>query len=206
MLCSRFLKPPHSSASRPHLQATERAFDLVLAAYAFTLRQTLRFHPVAMIISVALVGRHRLPVRQGADGVHPERGHRPAAGADRRPAGRRLRGDDGASAARPPISSPPTRTWRRLAHDRPGGNQGRMFIELKPREERDAHRPTRSSRNCGRSWRGAWRPGLPAESAAHPHRGQQLAQHLPVHAAESRHGGAVRGGADARGGDADCRA
>src|SRR5204863_7397362 len=56
MLCARFLKPPHETHHGWLYKLTERGFDLTQAAYAFTLRQTLRFHPVAMIISVALLG------------------------------------------------------------------------------------------------------------------------------------------------------
>src|SRR5437762_11015876 len=49
MLCARFLKPPHETHHGWLYKLTERGFDLTQAAYAFTLRQTLRFHPVAMI-------------------------------------------------------------------------------------------------------------------------------------------------------------
>ncbi len=53
MLCSRFLKPPHSEKHGRFYNATERMFDAWLNAYAWSLRQTIRFKGTTMIVSAA---------------------------------------------------------------------------------------------------------------------------------------------------------
>ncbi len=53
MLCSRFLKAPHSQKHGRFYNATERMFDAWLNAYAWSLRQTIRFKGTTMIISAA---------------------------------------------------------------------------------------------------------------------------------------------------------
>jgi hydrophobic/amphiphilic exporter-1 (mainly G- bacteria), HAE1 family len=55
MLCSRFLKPPHAMKHGRFYNATERAFQLWLRLYDVTLRGALRYHPVTMGISIALL-------------------------------------------------------------------------------------------------------------------------------------------------------
>jgi len=135
MLCSRFLRPPHETTHGLMFRATERVFDMILAAYAWTLRHTLRFRPVAMAVSVALlVGTYYLYTKvptgfipsedtgqimaqtEGVQGIGFEamREHQLQAA--------QIVADD------PNVSS--------MAHMIQNGNQGRIFIELKPREER----------------------------------------------------------------------
>jgi hydrophobic/amphiphilic exporter-1 (mainly G- bacteria), HAE1 family len=55
MLCSRFLKPPHSQKHGWAFNATERMFDGWLRLYDWSLRLSLRFHAVTMGISIALL-------------------------------------------------------------------------------------------------------------------------------------------------------
>jgi HAE1 family hydrophobic/amphiphilic exporter-1 len=55
MLCSRFLKPPHTQKHGWFYNATERIFQLWLRLYDVTLRGAMRFHPVTMAISIALL-------------------------------------------------------------------------------------------------------------------------------------------------------
>ena len=55
MLCSRFLKPPHAQKHGWFYNGTERLFQLWLKAYDVTLRGAMRFHPVTMGVSVALL-------------------------------------------------------------------------------------------------------------------------------------------------------
>jgi len=55
MLCSRFLKPPHTQKHGAFYNATERMFGLWLKLYDVTLRGALRFHVVTMAVSVALL-------------------------------------------------------------------------------------------------------------------------------------------------------
>jgi HAE1 family hydrophobic/amphiphilic exporter-1 len=53
MLCSRFLKAPHSEKHGRFYNLTERMFDAWLNAYAWSLRQTIRFKGTTMIVSAA---------------------------------------------------------------------------------------------------------------------------------------------------------
>jgi HAE1 family hydrophobic/amphiphilic exporter-1 len=55
MLCSRFLKPPHSQKHGWFYKATERMFDSWLRTYDWTLQWSLKHHVVTMAISVALL-------------------------------------------------------------------------------------------------------------------------------------------------------
>ncbi len=55
MLCSRFLKPLHSMDHGWAYNAVERTFDAWLRGYAWTLRQTIRFKGVTMLVSAALL-------------------------------------------------------------------------------------------------------------------------------------------------------
>ena len=55
MLCSRFMKPPHTQKHGWFYNATERMFELWLRTYDWTLRGALRFHPITMAISIALL-------------------------------------------------------------------------------------------------------------------------------------------------------
>jgi HAE1 family hydrophobic/amphiphilic exporter-1 len=54
MLCSRFLKPPHSQKHGFFYNATERMFDAWLRLYDWTLRLTLKHRAIVMAVSVAL--------------------------------------------------------------------------------------------------------------------------------------------------------
>ena len=56
MLCSRFLRPPHARAHGWLYNATERLFDLWLRLYDWTLRWTLRFRAVTMVLSLVILG------------------------------------------------------------------------------------------------------------------------------------------------------
>jgi len=135
MLCSRFLKPPHSIRHGRLFQMTERGFDAILAGYSWTLRQTLRFRPVAMLVSAALVAGTvylfmKIPTGfipsqdmgqlqaqiEGAQGIGFQAMMEKQLEADRI-----IRADPNVAA---------------LAHMLPGGNNGRMFLELKPRNQR----------------------------------------------------------------------
>jgi hydrophobic/amphiphilic exporter-1 (mainly G- bacteria), HAE1 family len=55
MLASRFLRPPHAQRHGWLYNAIESAFNGWLKLYDWTLRASLRFHPVTMAISVALL-------------------------------------------------------------------------------------------------------------------------------------------------------
>ncbi len=55
MLCSRFLKPPHSMRHGRLYNAIERVFDASLRSYGWTLTQTIRFKAATMIVSALLL-------------------------------------------------------------------------------------------------------------------------------------------------------
>ena len=55
MLCSRFLKPPHAQKHGWFYNAFERMFDAWLKLYDWTLQVSLRFSPITMGISIALL-------------------------------------------------------------------------------------------------------------------------------------------------------
>ena len=55
MLCSRFLKPPHSMRHGFLYNAIEKMFDAWLSAYSWTLTQTIRFKGTTMVVSALLL-------------------------------------------------------------------------------------------------------------------------------------------------------
>ena len=55
MLCSRFLKPPHTQTHGRFYQATERMFDRWLRAYDWSLRLSLNHRAVVLTLSIALL-------------------------------------------------------------------------------------------------------------------------------------------------------
>jgi HAE1 family hydrophobic/amphiphilic exporter-1 len=55
MLCSRFLKPLHAMKHGIFYNTTEKMFDAWLKGYAWTLRQTIRFKAVTMMVSALLL-------------------------------------------------------------------------------------------------------------------------------------------------------
>ena len=55
MLCSRFLKPPHSVRHGRLYNLTEAMFDRSLKAYGWSLRQTIRFKGATMVVSALLL-------------------------------------------------------------------------------------------------------------------------------------------------------
>jgi hydrophobic/amphiphilic exporter-1 (mainly G- bacteria), HAE1 family len=57
MLCSRFLNPPHASGHGRLYNAIEAAFDWLVRAYGWSLRQTIRFRAATMgVAALLLVG------------------------------------------------------------------------------------------------------------------------------------------------------
>ena len=135
MLCSRFLKPPHAIRHGRLFQATERGFDAIIRAYAWSLRLTLRFRPVALVISVLLaVGTvylfQKIPMGfiptqdmgqlqgqiEGAQGI-----------------GFAAIMDKFEEASRIMMADPNVESVAGMV---PGGNQARMFLQLKPRDQR----------------------------------------------------------------------
>jgi HAE1 family hydrophobic/amphiphilic exporter-1 len=141
MLCSRFLKPPHEHGAV--YNAFERVFDAWRSLYDITLRGTLRFRAVTMVISFVLLGaavylfgvvpKGFLPSEdQGRFNVNTE-------GAQGISFDDMVRHQDkvvdillkdkaitAASSNVGPLGN----------NAAGGGNTGRMFVELKPRDQR----------------------------------------------------------------------
>jgi HAE1 family hydrophobic/amphiphilic exporter-1 len=55
MLCSRFLKAPHSIKHGWFYNVMERGFEAFLAGYSWSLRQTIRFRGVTLVVSALLL-------------------------------------------------------------------------------------------------------------------------------------------------------
>jgi HAE1 family hydrophobic/amphiphilic exporter-1 len=135
MLCSRFLKPPHSIRHNRLYQATERMFDGALAVYAWTLRQTLRYRVVAMVIAVALVGGTVYLYMKVPTGFIPNQ--------DTGQLMVQTEGVQGISfpalvehqmeVAKIIMADPNIESVSQMFQ---GGNQGRIFLGLKPRDQR----------------------------------------------------------------------
>jgi HAE1 family hydrophobic/amphiphilic exporter-1 len=135
MLCSRFLQPPHATKHGRMYQATERAFDLSLAFYAWSLRQTLRFRAAAMVISaLLLVGTVYLFTKVPMGFIPSEDiGQLSAQTEAIQGIGFPAMKQKQLEASLIVRSDPNVRSVTQFI---PSGNQGRMFLELKPRDQR----------------------------------------------------------------------
>jgi HAE1 family hydrophobic/amphiphilic exporter-1 len=135
MLCSRFLQPPHAVRHGRLYMATEKVFDWMLAVYAWSLRLTLRARPVAMGISVALVVGTVYLFGLVPTGFIPseDTGMLQAQTEGLQGIGYEAMRDHQLEVARIIAADP---NVDNLAHIIQSGNQGRMFLTLKPREER----------------------------------------------------------------------
>jgi HAE1 family hydrophobic/amphiphilic exporter-1 len=135
MLCSRFLRPPHQTSHGALFNATERIFDLVLAGYAWTLRQTLRFRPVAMMVSLALVAGTYVLFTKVPTGFIPseDTGQIQAQTEGLQGIGFEAMRQHQMAVTEIVASDPNVASVAGMIQ---GGNQGRLFIELTPREER----------------------------------------------------------------------
>jgi HAE1 family hydrophobic/amphiphilic exporter-1 len=144
MLCSRFLRPPHSQNHGRLYNVFEWVFDTWRGAYSVTLRMALRYRFITATVSVALMvvtvylfiavpkgflpsedqGRFNVNT-EGAQGINfDEMVRHQLEVAD-------VLGKD------PNISSIGVNVGQMGNNATGGSNQGRMFVELKPREERD---------------------------------------------------------------------
>jgi HAE1 family hydrophobic/amphiphilic exporter-1 len=142
MLCSRFLRPPHSARHGFVYNAIEKAFDAWLKSYDWTLRLCLRARAATMLVSLALLaatvylfivvpkgflpnedqGRFNVST-EGAQGISFEEMSKKAL----------LVSDIVAS---DPNVKEATANVGPLGNNGGASNQGRMFVELKPRNER----------------------------------------------------------------------
>ena len=91
MLCSRFLKPPHTQHHGWFYNATERMFDAWLRLYDWSLQLSLRFRAVTMAISIALLVGTVYLFQLVPKGFPAERGSGPVSSDHRSDPGHRVR-------------------------------------------------------------------------------------------------------------------
>jgi len=141
MLCSRFLKPPH--AHGVVYNAFEKVFDAWRSLYDITLRGTLRFRAVTMAISLVLLGatvymfgivpKGFLPSEdQGRFNVNTEG----AQGISFDEMVRHHQRVADILSAEPSILGVSSNVGPIGNNATGGSNQGRIFVEMKPREQR----------------------------------------------------------------------
>jgi HAE1 family hydrophobic/amphiphilic exporter-1 len=143
MLCSRFLRPPHAQRHGRVYNAFERMFDMWRNAYDVTLAATLRYRAVTMVLSLVLVGvavylftivpKGFLPSEdQGRFNVNTEA----AQGISFDDMVRHQLAVADIVLKDPDISSAGINVGLVGNNAAGGSNTGRMFVELKPRDER----------------------------------------------------------------------
>jgi len=135
MLCSRFLKAPHSIRHGRMYQVTERMFDLALAGYAWSLRQTIRFRAVTMLLSFVLLGGTIYLFTKVPTGFIPSQdtGQLQIQTEAAQGIGFESLVEHQMQAARVAMADPNVDSVSQMFF---GGNQGRMFLGLKPRDQR----------------------------------------------------------------------
>ena len=144
MLCSRFLRPPHTQRHGRLYNVFERVFDSWRELYSVTLRVSLRYRFVTAALSVALmvatvylfitVPKGFLPSEdqgrfsvntEGAQGISFDEMVR-----------HQLQAAD-VLLSDPNVTSAGINVGQMGNNATGGSNQGRMFVEVKPRAERD---------------------------------------------------------------------
>jgi HAE1 family hydrophobic/amphiphilic exporter-1 len=135
MLCSRFLKPPHSVRHGRVYQATERMFDVALAGYAWSLRHTLRFRAVAMVFSAALLAGTVYLYFKVPTGFIPSQdtGQLQIQTEAAQGIGYEALVEHQMQVARIVMADENVESASQMFQ---GGNQGRLFLGLKPRDQR----------------------------------------------------------------------
>src|SRR5688572_11662415 len=143
MLCSRFLKPPHAQRHGALYNAFERMFDAWRNVYGVTLQACLRFRPVAMIASIALIvvavqlfqaiPKGFLPSEdQGRFNVNTEAAQGISFGDMVK-----LQAQIAEIVENEPDVAAASSNVGLVGNNAAGGsNTGRMFVELKPRDQR----------------------------------------------------------------------
>ena len=210
MLCSRFLKPPHSQRHGMLYNMTERVFQAWVNAYDWTLQISLRYRAVTMAASLSFIAGSAYLF------LIVPKGFLPSEDQDRFSIS--IEGMQGIGfeemvrhqmeVADIVAKDPDIIGFSNNVGGGGGGggggqlNQGRMGIDLKPKSRADANGRSDHRRPSSAGGQGAGRARVHGQPAAdQPRRPAGRAQRLPVHAAGHRHGGAVPLGAAPRGED-----
>ena len=142
MMASRFLRAHGETKHGRFYQWSERAFDAMLHAYERGLDRALRWSKTTLLIFFATLGAVGLSVRHHSEGLLPAAGQRPDHGDLRGRAGHLLRRHEAAPGGTRQDRAGRSRRRQRRDGDRRqrqrAGNNGHMFITLKPRDERNA--------------------------------------------------------------------
>ena len=205
MLCSRFLKPPHSMKHGRALQRHRSGCSTAgCGSTRWTLKGTIRFKGATMVVSALLLVGTVYLFRIVPTGFIPSVDTGQLNGQIEAMQGI---GFEAMVAHQKEVMDDPREGPERRGVHVQRRRLGRRPPERRPEAARraDARRPTRSSRSCGRSWpasrafASSCRTRRRSASAACMSRGA-----VPVRAAGSRHRGALSRRAGLRGGAAQC--
>jgi HAE1 family hydrophobic/amphiphilic exporter-1 len=135
MLCSRFLKAPHSIKHGRVYNAVERVFDAWVNSYGWTLRQTIRFKGTTMVVSALLLAGTVYLFMKVPTGFIPNQdtGQLMAQIEGTQGIGFPAMRDHLVEAMQVVQADPNVRSVTQFVQ---GGNQARMFLELQPRAQR----------------------------------------------------------------------
>ena len=76
MMCARLLKHKPESEQGRLYHASERGFEAIIALYGKMLRFVLRWQTMTLLVAVATIVRHRVPVLHHPQGLLPHPGYR----------------------------------------------------------------------------------------------------------------------------------
>ena len=190
MMASRFLQGSHATTSTAgSTSLSERGFAALAKGYERGLDFVLRHRFATLMVFLATVAATGLSLRHHPQGLLPAAGHRHHVRQFRRGAGHLVRRDDRSGRRSSARSSRPIRTSRTVAMALGAGvgssaqNNGRMFITLKPRDERDADAFQIIARLRPKLAKVEGRAALPAGGAGRHRRRARRAHAVPIHAA-----------------------
>ena len=204
MLCSRFLKPHDDQKNGRFYVASERVFAGWLALYDRSLKAVLRHPAATMVVSVLLLVGTVLLFRVMPTGFLPSEDTgqifaitEAAQGVSFDAMAAHQKQVAAIVGADPNVE----RVHLERGRERPNAtvNAGRIFMRLKPREERRLSVDDVIAPAAAEGRRRPRHPGLPPEPAADPRRRHAHEEPVPVHAAGPRHRGALPRRPGARG-------
>ncbi len=190
MLCARVLRAHHEGEKQNIvLRAFEAMFKSWLRAYEWTLDKVIAYKAVMLAVTFATHRRHGLALHRHPEGLLPERGYRlhrrHHRGGDRH----LVPGHGRACSARSPRSSARTtavdyiNSTVGVGGPNPTTNYGRIFIALKPRNEREPARG-RDPALAAENRRRARHADVLPDRAEHQYRRAHHQGRVPVHAAD----------------------
>ena len=202
MMCSRILKPHARQKHGRVFMLSERAFDALKGGYAASLHWVLAPRTPDHGGIPRHRDRHRIPVREDAQGLPAERRQRAAVLLHRGAAGHLVRRDGGAAA--PGGGDHPPGSQRGSADGVDRRDQLQPVAQRRPDHHRaEAARAAQvgrrsAARTAAQGRQHSRHQGFPAERPGDPHRRAAHQEPVPVRGAEREHRGAVSLGAAGR--------